>query len=105
MERACIGVAGPVAGGRCRLTNLDWEVDEASLRRTLGVREAYLVNDLQATASSLPFLQESDRAMIQEGEADPQGDMAVLPRERDWGRGSWSAPTPGTSRSHRKAGT
>ncbi|HEX2710313.1 MAG TPA: glucokinase, partial [Candidatus Deferrimicrobium sp.] len=66
VERACIGVAGPVEDGRCRLTNLDWEVDVASLRRTLGVREAYLVNDLQATASSLPFLQESDRAMIQE---------------------------------------
>ena len=55
VERACIGVAGPVEAGRCRLTNLDWEVDEASLRRTVGVREAYLVNDLQATASSLPF--------------------------------------------------
>ncbi|HEX2720042.1 MAG TPA: glucokinase, partial [Candidatus Deferrimicrobium sp.] len=73
VEHACIGVAGPVEDGRCRLTNLDWEVDVASLRRTLGVREAYLVNDLQATASSLPFLQESDRGMIQEGVADPWG--------------------------------
>ena len=87
VERACIGVAGPVAGGRCRLTNLDWEVDEASLRRTLGVREAYLVNDLQATASSLPFLQESDRAMIQEGEADPRGNMAVLSAGTGLGEG------------------
>ncbi len=78
VERACIGVAGPVEGGRCRLTNLDWEVDEASLRRTLGVRDAYLINDLQAAASSLPFLKESDRATIQEGEVDPRGNMAVL---------------------------
>jgi glucokinase len=84
---ACIGVAGPVEGGRCKLTNLDWEVDEASLRRTLGVREAYLVNDLQATASSLPFLQESDRAMIQEGEADPRGNMAVLAAGTGLGQG------------------
>ena len=87
VERACIGVAGPVEDGRCRLTNLDWEVDEASLRRTLGVREAYLVNDLQATASSLPFLQESDRAMIQEGEADPRGNMAVLAAGTGLGEG------------------
>jgi len=87
VERACIGVAGPVENGRCRLTNLDWEVDEASLRRTLGIREAYLVNDLQATASSLPFLQESDRAMLQEGEADPRGNMAVLAAGTGLGEG------------------
>ena len=87
VERACIGVAGPVEGGRCRLTNLDWEVDEASLRRILGVREAYLVNDLQATASSLPFLRESDRATIREGAADPQGNMAVLAAGTGLGEG------------------
>jgi len=87
VERACIGVAGPVEGGRCRLTNLDWEVDEASLRRTLGVRDAYLVNDLQATASSLPFLRKSDRAVIQEGEADPRGNMAVLSAGTGLGEG------------------
>jgi glucokinase len=80
-------VAGPVESGRCRLTNLDWEVDEASLRRTLGVREAYLINDLQATASSLPYLQESDRAVIQEGEADPRGNMAVLAAGTGLGEG------------------
>ena len=87
VERACIGVAGPVEDGRCRLTNLDWEVDEASLRRTLGVREAYLVNDLQATASSLPFLREPDRAVIREGEADPRGNMAVLSAGTGLGEG------------------
>ncbi|MGB7631842.1 MAG: glucokinase [Candidatus Deferrimicrobium sp.] len=87
VERACIGVAGPVEGGRCRLTNLDWEVDEASLLRTLGVREGYLINDLQATASSLPFLQESDRATIQEGAVDPRGNMAVLAAGTGLGEG------------------
>ena len=87
VERACVGVAGPVEDGRCRLTNLDWEVDEASLRRTLGVRDAYLVNDLQATASSLPFLQTSDRAAIQEGEDDPRGNMAVLAAGTGLGEG------------------
>lgn len=87
VERACIGVAGPVEDGRCKLTNLDWEVDEESLRRTLGVRHAYLVNDLQATASSLPFLQESDLVVIREGEADPRGNMAVLAAGTGLGEG------------------
>ncbi len=87
VERACVGVAGPVEDGRCKLTNLAWEVDEASLRRTLGVREAYLVNDLQATASSLPFLRKSDRAMLQEGGTDPRGNMAVLSAGTGLGEG------------------
>jgi len=87
VERACIGVAGPVEDGRCRLTNLDWEVDEASLRRTLGVRGAYLINDLQATASSLPFLQASDRAILQKRKTDPTGNMAVLAAGTGLGEG------------------
>jgi glucokinase len=45
------------------------------------------VNDLQATASSLPFLQESDRATIQEGEADPRGNMAVVAAGTGLGEG------------------
>jgi len=87
VKRACVGVAGPVEDSRCRLTNLDWEVDEVALHRTLGVRDAYLVNDLQATASSLPFLQEPDRATIQEGEADPHGNMAVVAAGTGLGEG------------------
>ena len=87
VERACVGAAGPIENGRCRLTNLDWEVDEASLRRTLGVRGAYLINDLQATASSLPFLQASDRATLQKGETDPAGNMAVLAAGTGLGEG------------------
>jgi glucokinase len=87
VERACIGVAGPVEDGRCRLTNLDWEVDEESLRRALGVSEAYLLNDVQATASSLPFLEGADRGMLQEGEANPRGNMAVLAAGTGLGEG------------------
>ncbi len=87
VDRACIGVAGPVVGGRCRLTNLDWEVDVESLRRILGVREAFLVNDLQATASAVPFLRASTLSAIQEGEADPRGNMAVLSAGTGLGEG------------------
>lgn len=87
VDRACIGVAGPVVGGRCRLTNLDWEVDEESLRLLLGVREAYLVNDLQATASAVPFLPASALSAIQEGEADFRGNRAVLSAGTGLGEG------------------
>jgi glucokinase len=78
IERACVGVAGPVVSGQCRLTNLDWVVEEASLRRCTGAREAYLVNDLQAMASAVPFLPADAVAVLQKGEPDRRGSVAVL---------------------------
>ncbi len=85
--RACVGVAGPVVGGRCRLTNLDWEVDEASLRRFSGARESYLLNDLQAMASAVPFLPPQDRGAVQEGDAGAGGSVAVLAAGTGLGEG------------------
>jgi len=85
--RACIGVAGPVVGGRCRLTNLAWTVEEEAVRLCTGAREAYLVNDLQAMASAVPFLPLETLATIQEGEADPRGNVAVLAAGTGLGEG------------------
>ena len=87
VERACVGVAGPVFSGRCRLTNLDWVVEEASLRRCSGAREAYLVNDLQALASAVPFLPPDAVAVLQKGEPDRRGAVAVLAAGTGLGEG------------------
>lgn len=87
VERACVGVAGPVLSGRCRLTNLDWVVEEASIRRCSGARAAYLVNDLQAMASAVPFLPPEGVAVIQEREPDPRGSVAVLAAGTGLGEG------------------
>lgn len=74
---ACIGVAGPVAGGSSRLTNLSWSVDAGSIRRACGARAAYLINDLQALAFAVPFLPANRFATIRKGEPDPDGVVAV----------------------------
>ena len=78
VERVCIGVAGPVSGGRSRVTNLPWEVDRESIRRACGAKRGFLVNDLQATAFSVPALPAQSLAVLQEGEGDPEGTVAVL---------------------------
>jgi len=85
--RACVGVAGPVVGGRCRLTNLAWTVEEEAVRLCTGAREAFLVNDLQAMASAVPFLPPETLATIQEGGADPRGNVAVLAAGTGLGEG------------------
>ncbi|MGB6411128.1 MAG: glucokinase, partial [Candidatus Deferrimicrobiaceae bacterium] len=75
---ACIGVAGPVVSGQSRVTNLPWVVDEESVRKTVGAKRAYIINDLQATAFSVPFLPAESLAVLQRGEAEPRGNIAVL---------------------------
>lgn len=78
VDRVCIGVAGPVSGGRSRLTNLPWSVDADRVREAAGAKGAVLLNDLQATAFAVPFTPPDGFAVLQEGEADPDGIVAVL---------------------------
>ena len=78
VDVACIGVAGPVVSGRSRVTNLPWVLDGESVRGAVGTRRAFLINDLQATAFAVPFLPEESLAVLQRGEAEPRGTIAVI---------------------------
>ncbi len=75
---ACFGVAGPVHGGRSRLTNLPWVVDSESLEKELGFERALVINDLEATAWAVPFLQTSSLCQIKAGTPDPGGAIAII---------------------------
>lgn len=77
-ERACFGIAGPVRRGRVRTPNLPWSVDAAGLARTLGIPEVRLVNDLEANAYGIDLLETDDFAILNAGEPDPTGTIAVL---------------------------
>src|SRR5437588_12028545 len=37
VDRACFGVAGPVIAGHAKITNLPWDIDEATSRQELGM--------------------------------------------------------------------
>ena len=63
IDRACLGVAGPVADGRARLTNLPWAIDA----RELGLRDARLLNDFEASAHALDRLAAGDVVTLQQG--------------------------------------
>jgi len=60
IECACFGVAGPVVGGEAKVTNLPWSVDERKISSELGVPSVRVINDLQATASAIPYLPQAD---------------------------------------------
>ncbi|MBI5498065.1 MAG: glucokinase [Deltaproteobacteria bacterium] len=55
-ERACLGVAGPVAQDVCRVTNLPWVVDGRAIERRLGVSRCRVVNDFYAAALGVTAL-------------------------------------------------
>lgn len=78
VECACVGVAGPVIGGRSRVTNLPWVVEKEAVRRACRARRAFLINDLQATAYAVPFLPPEALAPLQDGDEDTGGTIAVL---------------------------
>lgn len=77
VSAVCLGVAGPVREGRCRTTNLPWELDERELALTVDAPVAKLLNDVEAAALGMLCLREDEFAVINRG-APIRGNIAVI---------------------------
>jgi glucokinase len=77
VDAAGFAVAGPVAFGRCKATNLPWELDERELSAAIGAPVA-LQNDFGATVLGIPELDPGDLEWIAENPCDPNGPIAVI---------------------------
>ncbi|MBW4531367.1 MAG: glucokinase [Aphanothece saxicola GSE-SYN-MK-01-06B] len=75
---ACFAVAGPVEGGRVKLTNLPWQLETASLADRCGLPLVELVNDFEVLIYGLPHLGAGQFALIRDGDRDPLAPMLVL---------------------------
>jgi len=78
VDAAAFGVAGPVVGGRAKITNLPWVMEEAALSETLGVPSVCLLNDITAFANAVAVLAEADLHIINKGSPAAGGTMAVV---------------------------
>lgn len=78
VSHACFGVPGPVVGGRARLTNLPWVLEETALRDALNLRAARLLNDLEAIANAVPHLGPGDLQTLNTGTPVADGAIAVV---------------------------
>jgi len=78
VEQASFGVAGPVVAGRATVTNLPWVMDEAQLQEALSLSPVRLLNDLEAIAHAVPFLQPDDLHTLNEGQPVVGGNIAVI---------------------------
>lgn len=77
-EAMCVGVAGPVNGLVARLTNVPWIVNLALIAPRVGRARLKLLNDLEAMAHAVPFLEPDEIAVLQEGVAMPRGNAALI---------------------------
>lgn len=77
IRAAAFGVAGAVVDGHCRLTNLDWVLDERGLAEHLGA-PVRLLNDLEANAYGIAELDEGSVAELQGPPGPPDGPAALI---------------------------
>jgi glucokinase len=78
IDYASFGVAGPVVGGRARITNLPWVIEEDQLIRSLHLKSVQLFNDLKAIAYGVNLLGEEDLYTLNKGVSVPRGTLAVI---------------------------
>lgn len=55
-DQVCVAVAGPMADGVARMTNLDWTITPDAIAKVCGAHQAAILNDLQAQGQALGHL-------------------------------------------------
>ncbi len=76
---ACaVGVAGPVLRGRSQVVNLAWPVEARRLARAVGLPEAHVLNDLEATGWGLRQLPPGKLLNLTPGLRPRPGNAALL---------------------------
>lgn len=78
LSGAAFGVAGPVVHGRATLTNADWQIDAGRVGEALGLPAVRLLNDLLAMAHAVPVLTPDELRTLQNGEANPDGNVSLI---------------------------
>jgi glucokinase len=78
VENAMFAVAGPVEGERCNFTNCSWTIDGREMRNRFKLQTVRIINDFEATALSLPHLNEGDVRSLGGGRAVSGAPMVVL---------------------------
>jgi glucokinase len=78
VHSACFGAAGPVRGGRSKISNLPWIIDSRELQKQLKLDFVGLLNDLEAYAYGIDVLESKDFIVLGQGSEDAEGNRAVI---------------------------
>ncbi len=75
---AVLGIAGPVVEGHVKTTNLPWKLVEANLAKDLGLSSVKFINDVEAMAYGILYLDESELIVLNQGIPSMGGTAAVI---------------------------
>lgn len=75
---ASFGVAGPIENHQAHITNLPWTIRADSISKTFQIPQVFLLNDLQAVATIVPFLDKADLGSLNPGNPANKGTIAVI---------------------------
>jgi len=75
---ASFGIAGPIINERCRTTNLPWDIVADDLREQFDIKQVYLLNDLEATAYGMLYLNEDEFIDLNPYATPTKGNCAVI---------------------------
>jgi len=78
IDAVASGVAGPVVNQRAKLTNIAWDISADEIKRWSGVRDAKLLNDLEAMANSVEVLAPDELLTLQKGTPHSTGNGVVI---------------------------
>ena len=78
IEAVCLGIAGPIINGICKTTNLPWVIDSKELQKVCSTSKVRLLNDLEATAYGMLYLNEDEFVDINPSAQKTQGNKAVI---------------------------
>jgi glucokinase len=78
IRTACFGVAGPVVNGRCKTTNLPWDVSEKNIGRRFHWPQVRLINDLAAMAMAVPLLTRRELFPLNRVNGQKRGNIALV---------------------------
>jgi len=85
--RVVLGVPGPVRQIPVRAVNLPWKIHPEELRAALRIEAVHLLNDLEATSYGTQVLQSEDLVVLNRGEVDAEGNIAVIAAGTGLGEG------------------
>lgn len=77
-DRACFAIACPILDGKCNGTNLSWTVNVHTLAEEIGIPRTKIINDLHAVGHAVLRLAPADLVMLQAGEPNERGAIAVI---------------------------
>ncbi len=78
IANACFGIAGPILNGRCKTTNLPWEVSELQIKRRFKWTQVSLINDLTATSLAVPILNGREVISLNKAKTRKEQNIALI---------------------------